>query len=640
MPLKKQTEFSKKVTDLPDVPSPNLTPAQIKTYFQTSADELSTTFNELVDDLSGVDGGKNLGVKDEDGSTLTNVQARLDKTTKNLKDHKEANVLDHPDKSVTESKLAEGSVSRRVIQPGAVGTNELDPNILNQPTSAIGQQAKFQQIDQQFADMIYNVKLYGVKGDGSTDDTAAIQSIINTAISTGGTVYFPKGTYKISSTIVINTSNGGKKLTVQGAGLGVTIISVKTDIDALQVNGYLIKVCDLSISGIAGSTKSGIYTSGTGSCGRVCIEYVQVQSFKNGLFNEASFDQMWIHKCFFSSNSQYGIYFNEVVAGGGALLDITHTITNWNGSHGVHITTTNIYGHVTLRHHEAIGNTGRGISIVGGGSYNMMSVNLENIDIEHVPNTADAALYLENVKKFTIIGGQFTIEPNHTVNASIHLKACNTGVILNPWLRNAGDGFGTPTNYIYVTVSAYQIYLMGANIGGVPIDFTCDASIDKTRLMNLDSISTNSKKIFYPASSLGSAQGAPALSKANDTSVWVLSQAGVDTNPAISLPILNGIKIKKIKIFWFNNGAGTGNIAYQLGYRKTTNGSSLIGTSRTYDNVTTAAAGQNILTITTVTPSDANLMADMLSLWIIRNTSGADTLANSIGIIGVEIDVE
>lgn len=47
---------------------------------------------------------------------------------------------------------------------------------------------------------IYNVKAYGAKGDDSTDDTTAIQNAINDANTAGGgIVFFPKGTYKITT---------------------------------------------------------------------------------------------------------------------------------------------------------------------------------------------------------------------------------------------------------------------------------------------------------------------------------------------------------------------------------------------------------------------------------------------------------
>ena len=49
---------------------------------------------------------------------------------------------------------------------------------------------------------VYNVKAWGAKGDGTTNDTSAIQNCINAAVY-GATVYFPKGTYLISSTLQV-----------------------------------------------------------------------------------------------------------------------------------------------------------------------------------------------------------------------------------------------------------------------------------------------------------------------------------------------------------------------------------------------------------------------------------------------------
>lgn len=69
----------------------------------------------------------------------------------------------------------------------------------------------------------FNVKAYGAKGDGSADDTSAIQSAINAASSGGGRVYLPPGTYLISSSLTI-TSNC---VSLIGAGIGATTIKAK-----------------------------------------------------------------------------------------------------------------------------------------------------------------------------------------------------------------------------------------------------------------------------------------------------------------------------------------------------------------------------------------------------------------------------
>jgi hypothetical protein len=53
-----------------------------------------------------------------------------------------------------------------------------------------------------FADII-NVKTYGAKGDGSTDDTAAIQAAFDAIPTAGATVYFPPGTYNVTAQLTL-----------------------------------------------------------------------------------------------------------------------------------------------------------------------------------------------------------------------------------------------------------------------------------------------------------------------------------------------------------------------------------------------------------------------------------------------------
>ena len=47
--------------------------------------------------------------------------------------------------------------------------------------------------------LVLNVKDFGAKGDGTGDDTIAIQDTLNTAAGFGGTVYFPSGHYIITN---------------------------------------------------------------------------------------------------------------------------------------------------------------------------------------------------------------------------------------------------------------------------------------------------------------------------------------------------------------------------------------------------------------------------------------------------------
>lgn len=80
MPLNKQGPFTKKVTDLPDQPSPDFTATDVKNYLQTPADELMTSFNNAMDKLKDVtdddSGADNIGatqILDLDGLTIQSI---------------------------------------------------------------------------------------------------------------------------------------------------------------------------------------------------------------------------------------------------------------------------------------------------------------------------------------------------------------------------------------------------------------------------------------------------------------------------------------------------------------------------------------------------------------------------------------
>lgn len=65
---------------------------------------------------------------------------------------------------------------------------------------------------------VFNAKAFGAIGDGTTDDTAAIQAAID-ACTTGGIVFVPQGIYLITTPInLVNLED--KHITIQGAGRG------------------------------------------------------------------------------------------------------------------------------------------------------------------------------------------------------------------------------------------------------------------------------------------------------------------------------------------------------------------------------------------------------------------------------------
>jgi hypothetical protein len=76
-----------------------------------------------------------------------------------------------------------------------------------------------------------DVKSKGAKGDGTTNDSAAIQAAITESVTSGVPVYLSPGTYKINAALAISTP-----VTIIGAGRGKAILKA-----ANGLNDYIIK---------------------------------------------------------------------------------------------------------------------------------------------------------------------------------------------------------------------------------------------------------------------------------------------------------------------------------------------------------------------------------------------------------------
>ena len=92
-----------------------------------------------------------------------------------------------------------------------------------------------------------SVKDFGAVGDGTTDDTSAIQAAINAVEAAGGgIVYLPNGSYKTTSELVIDTA--GTKLVGDGGHLNQTkILATSTTGAAIRIKDRSCGVESLSI---------------------------------------------------------------------------------------------------------------------------------------------------------------------------------------------------------------------------------------------------------------------------------------------------------------------------------------------------------------------------------------------------------
>jgi len=76
-----------------------------------------------------------------------------------------------------------------------------------------------------------NVKAFGAKGDGVTNDTTAVNAALTEAATNGGTIYFPKGTYKFNVDLT-------RRVIIRGDGSTASIVKPWDDSIAVFTYKY------------------------------------------------------------------------------------------------------------------------------------------------------------------------------------------------------------------------------------------------------------------------------------------------------------------------------------------------------------------------------------------------------------------
>ncbi len=132
--------------------------------------------------------------------------------------------------AVTSAALGPASVTTPAIANGAVTAVQLAPNAVTASAIADG---TISQSKLNFQSGFINARNppYGAVGNGSNDDTAAIQSALNSAATAGGGIVFlPQGNYLINSSLVVpaQTSLVGvwRAPTAFSQGFGTTLLAV------------------------------------------------------------------------------------------------------------------------------------------------------------------------------------------------------------------------------------------------------------------------------------------------------------------------------------------------------------------------------------------------------------------------------
>ena len=305
---------------------------------------------------------------------------------------------------------------------------------------------------------VFNVKAYGAVGNGSHDDTAAINSAIAAIPSTGGTVFFPAGVYLISSGL----SSGSVTTTFEGAGGVIDTGSRRastTILKAAAMNATAISlvsngsgVVGLQIDGQAGNSGDGILINTNRAwCRDVTVSNMGRYGIFIGGSNSTNSNSWILDHVLVSTNVSHGLFVDSSSYDAGAGLSM-NVVANSNGGDGFRFDREQAD---LLLHCVSEGNTGAGVHFVNaqrssvvGGDYEANATN-QNISIESTasdiliqPNTVTGTITNSSTTTMALIPGT----PITVPNGGTGLATLTAGYIP---VGNGTSAFGSSSSLIW-----------------------------------------------------------------------------------------------------------------------------------------------------------------------------------------------
>lgn len=329
-----------------------------------------------------------------------------------------------------------------------------------------------------------NVKDFGVYGDGTTDDTAAIQSAINASYVEGGAVFFPPGTYLISDTIALQP-----KVILRGFSPWLCTIKMKSHTNKNLVDTGTNLSTDVGLEGlcldgdVANQDDNGASDNGIGVwfqyVNRAFMRHCHIKNTKrSGVFVGSSTaanvsDSVWIESCQFTtcgttvvqgtpSNQQDN---NGVSVSNASNVWITDNHIYRAGGVGIDCEKNNAsdtmkYLFICRNRIESISSTYAvaGIAVQGlsGGNASYVTI-ADNIVIGDTSHTKELC-YFQYLDTLTFSGNVLSTCKEHAVDMQTVFRASITG---NQFL---GIGQGTNNTYSAVkTDSACSVLIASGN---------------------------------------------------------------------------------------------------------------------------------------------------------------------------------
>lgn len=303
--------------------------------------------------------------------------------------------------------------------------------------------------------LVVNVKDYGATGDGTTNDTAAIQTAINGS-AVGSTIFFPAGTYIVSAPIILKpqrayTGGGtayssgatikqanGANIT-NGAGLSGVLVAEAWSTNATACDSPIL-IENLAVDGNTANNPSST------ACGIVLVNH-----------------HSHISRCLIMNTPLHGVHLTDTTASGSNVVNnscsenrVTENRIDVCGGHGISQlsanTISNQDGHCTDNNIAAT--DGSGIYFNRGSGWVFRR--------NHLYGIAQHGISLENSFATNVVdneiedfGGEAANGQYYTGISIVQLNGRGTTVTGN------FVGSNEPSN----NVGGYQYYALGASSG-------------------------------------------------------------------------------------------------------------------------------------------------------------------------------
>jgi hypothetical protein len=260
---------------------------------------------------------------------------------------------------------------------------------------------------------VLNVKDYGATGNGTTDDTAAIQLAINSLPAGGGCVFVPSGTYKVSSALTLSE---GAQLVGTGSGSILRADAGSLGIDVIQIGDGGATVSFAAVRHLK-ITANGQKTAGAGialnKAYRVWLESLSLEFQYRGIYILNS-TAVWLHRSDIRDTKENAITIESDLGQG----------FEW-------------YIDSVLCDNPTTANIGTGLLWDGGESLHVSHSNFQRFTNGFVANSTDG-----RESRFAFIEGMIC-----DFSSDNNIRVTNTGTGATIGLTFTNCWSGTATNY-------------------------------------------------------------------------------------------------------------------------------------------------------------------------------------------------